>query len=213
LDEADNMTGDAQQALRRIMEMYANTARFILLANYASGLIEPIQSRVVMIRFPPLPKEAVVSRLRYIAESEGLKISEDALDAIFDYTQGDMRKAINALQIASTIDREITEEVVSKALGYVSPRIVRQILEHALKDFNKAITQIYGVVVDGGVGELELLKQIQREALRLDVPEHVKPEIVHLAGEAHYAILRGASGLVQIYGLLSKIRKILKTYK
>ncbi|ABL88820.1 replication factor C small subunit [Pyrobaculum islandicum DSM 4184] len=211
LDEADNMTSDAQQALRRIMEIYAQNTRFILLANYISGIIEPIQSRVVMIRFNPLPKEAVISRLRYIAENEGVKISDDALETIYEFTQGDMRKAINALQIAAATEKEITEDVVARALGMVSPRLLRETLQEALKgNFSKAMTQIYGFVVDGGVGELEIIRQIHREVLRLDVPEYVKPELAYIIAEAHYATLRGARGLTQIFGALAKIRRLLK---
>jgi replication factor C small subunit len=210
LDEADNMTSDAQQALRRIMEIYAQNTRFILLANYVSGIIEPIQSRVVMVRFNPLPKDAVIARLRYIAENEGVKATDDALEAIYEFTQGDMRRAINALQIAA-VNKEITEEIVAKALGLVSPRLLREALHEAAKgSFGKAITQIYGFVVDGGVGELEIVKQIHREALRLDVPEYIKPEIAYIVAEAHYAVLRGARGLAQIYGALAKIRRLLK---
>ncbi|MGC9180935.1 MAG: replication factor C small subunit, partial [Vulcanisaeta sp.] len=93
LDEADNMTSDAQQALRRIMEMYASTTRFILLANYISGIIEPIQSRCAIFRFNPLPKEAVIERLRQIAKEAGVEVTEDGLEAIWEVSQGDMRKA------------------------------------------------------------------------------------------------------------------------
>ncbi|MFZ8809052.1 MAG: replication factor C small subunit [Pyrobaculum sp.] len=211
LDEADNMTSDAQQALRRIMEIYAQNTRFILLANYVSGIIEPIQSRVVMVRFNPLPKDAVIARLRYIAENEGVKATDDALEAIYEFTQGDMRRAINALQIAAAVNKEVTEEVVAKALGMVSPRLIREALHEAVKgSFGKAATQIYGFVVDGGVGELEIMKQIHREVLRLDVPEYVKPDLAYIIAEAHYATLRGARGLVQIYGALAKIRRLLK---
>ncbi|ACB39634.1 replication factor C small subunit [Pyrobaculum neutrophilum] len=211
LDEADNMTSDAQQALRRIMEIYAQNTRFILLANYVSGIIEPIQSRVVMVRFNPLPKDAVIARLRYIAENEGIKASDDALETIFEFTQGDMRKAINALQIAAATSREITEETVAKALGLVSPKLLRETLHEAVRgSFSKAMTQIYGFVVDGGVGELEILKQIHREVLRLDVPEYVKPDLAYIVAEAHYATLRGARGLAQIYGALAKVRRLLK---
>ncbi|MEM1806593.1 MAG: replication factor C small subunit, partial [Pyrobaculum sp.] len=210
LDEADNMTTDAQQALRRIMEIYAQNTRFILLANYISGIIEPIQSRVVMIRFNPLPKEAVIFRLRYIAENEGVKITEDALDLIYEFTQGDMRKAINALQIAAVVDKVVDEDSVARALGMVSPKLLRETLQEAVRgSFSKAITQIYGFVVDGGVGELEIIKQLHREALRLDVPEYLKPEIAYLISEAHYATLRGASGLAQIFGTLAKIRSLI----
>ncbi|MFN3803980.1 MAG: Replication factor C small subunit, partial [Pyrobaculum sp.] len=204
---------DAQQALRRIMEIYAQNTRFILLANYIGGIIEPIQSRVAIIRFNPLPKEAVAFRLRHIAESEGVKISDDALEAIYDFTQGDMRKAINTLQVAAAARGEITEEEVAKALGLVSPKSLREALVEAVRgSFNKAITQIYGFVVDGGVGELEIIRQIHREALRLDnTPEYIKPEVVYIVAEAHYAILRGARGLVQIFGALSKIRRLVQS--
>ncbi|HII46261.1 TPA: Replication factor C small subunit, partial [Pyrobaculum aerophilum] len=184
----------------------------ILLANYVSGIIEPIQSRTVMIRFSPLPKEAVFARLRYIAENEGVKVSDDALEAIYEFTQGDMRRAINALQIAATVSKAVTEEVVAKALGMVSPRLLRETLYEAVKgSFGKAATQIYGFVADGGVGELEIIKQIHREMLRLDVQEYVKPEIAYIIAEAHYAILRGAHGLTQIYGALAKVRRLLKS--
>ncbi|MEL9991123.1 MAG: replication factor C small subunit [Thermoproteus sp.] len=214
LDEADNMTSDAQQALRRIMEMYANTTRFILLANYVSGIIEPIQSRCAVFRFTPLPKDAVVARLKYIAEQEGVKVSQDALDAIYDFTQGDMRRAITALQIASTTTKEVNEEVVARALGYVSPAMLRQIIAEAIGgSFGKAISQIYGIVSDGGVGELELVRQIHREVLRLDVPEYIKPDLAYEVSRAHYAIIRGSNGLLQIYGLLAKIRRIINQYR
>jgi replication factor C small subunit len=73
LDEADNMTADAQQALRRLMEMYVSTTRFILMANYSSKIIEPIQSRCAVFRFSPLSREDVVGRLKMISEREGVK--------------------------------------------------------------------------------------------------------------------------------------------
>ncbi len=83
LDEADNMTSDAQQALRRMMEMYANITRFILIANYVSRIIDPIQSRCAMFRFSPLPRDAVLGRLRDIASREGVKVTDEALEAIW----------------------------------------------------------------------------------------------------------------------------------
>ncbi|MGC8608228.1 MAG: replication factor C small subunit, partial [Vulcanisaeta sp.] len=107
LDEADNMTSDAQQALRRIMEMYASTTRFILLANYISGIIEPIQSRCAIFRFNPLPKEAVIERLRQIAKEAGVEVTEDGLEAIWEVSQGDMRKAINTLQTTTTTNKKV----------------------------------------------------------------------------------------------------------
>ncbi|MGC8596279.1 MAG: AAA family ATPase, partial [Thermocladium sp.] len=115
MDEADNMTGDAQQALRRMMEVHSATARFILIANYVSRIIEPIQSRCAVIRFTPLPREAVLERLGWIASREGVSVSGDALDALWEVSGGDLRRAINALQAASSLSRQVTAETIYKA--------------------------------------------------------------------------------------------------
>ncbi|MEM4812561.1 MAG: replication factor C small subunit, partial [Sulfolobales archaeon] len=103
LDESDNMTADAQQALRRLMEMYVDVTRFILIANYPSKIIEPIQSRCAVFRFIPLRKEDVVKRLRWICMNEGIKCDEEALEVIHDISEGDMRKSINILQASASI--------------------------------------------------------------------------------------------------------------
>ena len=83
LDEADALTRDAQQALRRIMENYTATCRFILACNYSSKIIEPIQSRCTVFRFKPLPKEELIKLLEEIAKKEGLKIDKEALEALY----------------------------------------------------------------------------------------------------------------------------------
>ncbi|MCY0874426.1 MAG: replication factor C small subunit, partial [Acidianus infernus] len=131
LDEADNMTADAQQALRRTMELYTESTRFILACNYLSKIIEPIQSRTALFRFYPLKKEDVVSRLEYIAKEEKVEYDEKALETIYDVTMGDMRKAINTLQAASAYGK-VTVETVFKVLGLAQPKEVRDMLKLAL---------------------------------------------------------------------------------
>ena len=79
LDEADNMTGDAQHALRRTMEKFTDTCRFILCCNYSGRIIEPIQSRCALFRFTPLPEEKIVGYLGHIAKEEGVKITPQGL--------------------------------------------------------------------------------------------------------------------------------------
>ena len=109
LDEADNMTSDAQQALRRTMERYTETARFILIANYSGRIIEPIQSRCAPFRFTYLPEEQIIKRIRYISEQEGLTISEDGIKAIIEIGGGDLRRTINVLQTAASTGKPIDE--------------------------------------------------------------------------------------------------------
>src|SRR5918911_3982204 len=101
LDEADEMTSEAQTALRRIIEDSSRTTRFIIICNYLSQIIEPIQSRCVVFRFTRLAKEDVIDYLKKICEREGVKYEEGALSQIYDSTLGDLRHSINVLQAAA----------------------------------------------------------------------------------------------------------------
>lgn len=98
LDEADSMTGSAQQALRRTMEIFSNTTRFALACNISSKIIEPIQSRCAILRYSRLSDQQILYRLTHVAEKEGVPCSEDGLEAIIFTAEGDMRNALNNLQ-------------------------------------------------------------------------------------------------------------------
>jgi len=212
LDEADNMTSDAQQALRRIMEIYYHTARFILIANYVSGIIEPIQSRCAVFRFAPIPKEALFERLRYIASCEGIEITEDGLEAIWEISQGDMRKAINTLQAAAAVSRKIDAETVYKALGKASPSLMKAFVYEAVHgQFSSAMKRLEELFNVYCADPIDIVKTIHREVMspysQLKIPETEKPKIIALVGDAHFRLLRGADPRVQILGLLCKIRR------
>ncbi len=213
LDEADNMTSDAQQALRRTMEMYAQNARFILIANYVSRIIDPIQSRTAMFRFSPLPKELVFQRLEYIAKCEGISITREGLEAIWEISQGDMRKAINILQAASAIESKVSVETIYRALGKVSPSVLKNILYEAIYgNFSKALRQIYELIHEQCVDPIDIIKAIHREVMsyasQLKIPENMKPKLIFTVSNHHYRILRGSDAELQISALLAKLRKI-----
>ena len=121
LDEADEMTRDAQTALRRIMEESSQFTRFILVCNYSSNIIEPIQSRCAIFRFQRLGSEDVVGYLKKIAHDEGLKVDDGALSAIYGATNGDLRQAINLIQAAAA-----GGQVTTKRIDAVAGTIVRE---------------------------------------------------------------------------------------
>ncbi|MEK6929899.1 MAG: AAA family ATPase, partial [Thermoproteota archaeon] len=95
LDEADEMTSDAQTALRRIIEDTAKYCRFILIANNISKIIDPIQSRCATFKFTSIPEEDMINHLENIAKKEKVKTDKKGLKAIYDYSEGDLRHAIN----------------------------------------------------------------------------------------------------------------------
>ncbi|MGC8606433.1 MAG: replication factor C small subunit [Vulcanisaeta sp.] len=215
LDEADNMTSDAQQALRRMMEMYANVTRFILIANYVSRIIDPIQSRCAMFRFSPLPKDAVLGRLRDIASREGVKVTDEALEAIWDISQGDMRKAINTLQAATATAREITPEVVYKTVGYIEPKDIFDLVNIALNgDFIRARDKLRTLMYEHGVSGTEILRVIQRQIMSgaINVPDEAKVEIAETAADIDYRLTEGSDEEIQLSAFLARLMLIGKKY-
>ena len=108
MDEADALTSDAQAALRRTMEKYSGICRFILSCNYSSKIIDPIQSRCAVFRFKPLTAEDVGGFLRKIVEKEGVEIDDDAVKGLVVVARGDMRRAVNSLQVAASLGRRST---------------------------------------------------------------------------------------------------------
>jgi len=207
LDEADNMTADAQQALRRTMELYTESTRFILACNYLSKIIDPIQSRTALFRFYPLKKEDVVSRLEFIAKEEKVEYDEKALETIYDVTMGDMRKAINTLQAASAYGK-VTIETVFKVLGLAQPKEVRDMLKLALSGkFMEAREKLRSLLVTYGLSGEDIVKQLHRELTsnELQIPEELRVLLMDYIGEVEFRIIEGADDEIQLSALLAKI--------
>ena len=215
LDEADNMTADAQQALRRLMEMYTATTRFILIANYPSKIIEPIQSRCAVFRFTPLKKEDVVSRLKWIADQEKVEYDLEALEAIYELSEGDMRRAINVLQAAAALGK-ITVESVYKVVGLAHPREIRQMIQLALAgNFNEARDKLRELMINYGLSGLDVIKQVHREIFSQDIklPDEYKIIIADLAGEIQFRLVEGADDEIQLNAFLARLAFIGKKLK
>ncbi len=206
LDESDNMTSDAQQALRRTMERYTETCRFILIANYSGKIIEPIQSRCAPFRFTYLPREEQDQHLRLIAEKEKLNLLDDGLDAIFEVCGGDLRKAINTLQAAASLDRPVDAKVVYSIAGRAHPADVRNMIETAMGgNFLEARKQLRGMIQKYGVAGSDIIRQIHTEIFRSAVPEPWKIRLADIAGEIDYRLVEGADEEVQLSALLARL--------
>ncbi len=207
LDEADNMTADAQQALRRLMEMYVDVTRFILIANYPSKIIEPIQSRCAVFRFTSLKKEDIVGRLRWICSNEGVKCDEEALEVIYDISEGDMRKAINILQASASLG-VVTVSNVYKVVGLAHPREVKELLQLALDGkFMEARDRLRELMITYGLSGNDIVKQIHREIFssELKLPEALRVEIADYLGEIQFRLIEGADEEIQLGTLLAKL--------
>ncbi|HLC22425.1 MAG TPA: replication factor C small subunit [Candidatus Nanoarchaeia archaeon] len=205
LDECDSLTKEAQQALRRTMETYALTTRFIMSANFSSKIIDPIQSRCTVFRFKPLTEEEIKVYVEKIAKEEGLELGENTMHALLDISDGDVRRITNILQSCASVEKKVTEEVVYSLVSAAKPKEIKEILALAIQgEFIKARTLLLDTMLKHGLSGLDMLKQIQKETVSIEgISDAKKMELIDKCGEIEFRMVEGADEFVQLEALLA----------
>ena len=211
LDEADALTNDAQGALRRIMEQYAQTCRFILSCNYSSKVIEPIQSRCAVFRFRPLPVLDVRDQIKKVAKEEGVNMDDESCNAIVDVSQGDLRKAITALQVAATIDKNLTRDLIYETTATAPPESLHQYLLACREDgFHAARRRLRDLLDMYGLAGTDFVNQLHKELYNADfLTDEKKLFLTELMAEIDFRLVEGGGEVLQLDALTAKICQIL----
>ncbi len=209
LDEADALTQEAQQALRRTIEKHSNVCRFILSCNYSSRIIEPIQSRCVVFRFKALTKPDIEIYINRIAKAEGFEVEKEAVDAIMDLSEGDLRKVANILQACS--HDKITKELVYEISAQVKPDDIRQMLKTVLSgNFEEARKQLFNLTANQGLSGEDIIKNIHKELFNLPLEEKAKIDLLEKIGEYEFRLNCGSTPEIQLLALLAQFLKYKK---
>ena len=209
LDEADNLTSEAQGSLRRLMERYSGSCRFILSCNYSSRIIDPIQSRCAVFRFRAYSPDAVRTQVKRIAAAEGKKVSAEALETILTASAGDMRRATNLLQLAGTHADSITAETIKEYATIPLRREVEGMLSSALAgNFRDARDRLFAMFVERGASGEDILKAIH--SYLPDIPDNVLParekvRLLEYLGEVDFRLAQGASDRIQLEAVLAHV--------
>ena len=206
LDEADALTKDAQHALRRTMEKYASTCRFILDCNYSSKIIDPIQSRCAVFRFKPLNEPVVTELLRDVSRKEGLKITESALKILYEVSRGDLRKSLNLLQATSSITKEVNESLIHEVASYAKPEEMNKVIKLALNnEFDKSKDLVMNLMIKYGLSGVDAIKQLHSQVIRMDLPRELKVSLIDRIGEYEFRMIEGADEFLQMDALIAQI--------
>ncbi len=206
LDECDALTRDAQQALRRTMENYTKSTRFILSCNYSSKIIDPIQSRCSIFRFSHLKEDEVMELTDYIIKTEGLKISEAAKKLLYKISNGDCRKLENLLQSAASISDDITEEVVLTLSAFANPKEIKEMLESALAGkFINAKETLFKIITSEGLSGIDIIKQIQATVSEMEIHTLLKMKVIEKCAEIEFRLIEGSDEFIQLEALLASI--------
>lgn len=206
LDESDALTREAQQALRRTMENYTKTCRFILSCNYSSKIIDPIQSRCAVFRFKPLSKEEIITVIENLIKKEGLDIPVGVYDILYEVCEGDCRRLENIIQCCAVISKQFTPDLIYSMASVAKPKEVNEVLSIAVKgNFLEARKKLLSLMLDYGLSGLDIIKQIQKEIWNLKLDNHLKVELVDKCGEVEFRMVEGSDEFIQLESFLAAV--------
>eukprot|EP00371_Babesia_bovis_P000739 XP_001609386.1 replication factor C subunit 4 [Babesia bovis T2Bo] len=198
LDEVDSMTEAAQQALRRIMEIYSKTTRFALACNQSTKIIEPIQSRCAVIRYEPLQDEMILTRLIHICKEENVQYTNDGMEALLFTANGDMRRAVNNLQNVSSGYNLITSQNVYKVCDVPSPELIRKLLQDCLDGQWRPAHEKAEDLLALGHSPFDILMTVRSVLKTLKAPEHILCEFLKTISLSHMTMISGLSSPLQL---------------
>ena len=208
LDEADEMTSDAQTALRRIIEDTAKFCRFILIANNISKIINPIQSRCAVFKFSQISEKEIITQLKIVLKKETGKADEKGLKEIAEYAEGDLRHAINLLQTAASMG-DITQDSVKAAAGLTKTNDVEDVLKLAVSgNIQDSRNKMIELVKVYGMSESDFLKYIN-QALFSAKYDNLE-ELSQIIAKYDYRILVGSNPEIQLSAMLAELGKFSK---
>ncbi|EPT31198.1 replication factor C, subunit 5, putative [Toxoplasma gondii ME49] len=176
LDEADQMTNAAQNALRRIMEAYARNVRFCLICNFVNKITPAIQSRCTGFRFTPVSSASLKTKAAQIVQDEKMKLSDDGLDALVKIARGDMRRLLNCMQASHLAHpgEEVNADIVHRTLGLPPPSEVTTMFERLLvADFFACCKELDELVTAKGYAMRDWVIAFHERILLVDWPANV----------------------------------------
>lgn len=208
LDEADAMTKDAQNALRRIIEKYTDNVRFCIICNYLSQIIPALQSRCTKFRFGPLSTDQILPRLDTIIKEENLNVSEDGKQALITLSGGDMRKVLNVLQSTSLAFSAVTEENVYSCVGHPLPIDIKNIINWLLNEsYELCYCKIQDIKLKKGLALQDILTELHLFVNKIEFPDSILIDLVIKLAEIEKRVSIGCSEAVQLNALVSAFQR------
>ena len=204
LDEADAMTNDAQNALRRVLEKFTENVRFCIICNYLSKIIPAIQSRCTRFRFGPLQDEKMKNRLDYIIKAENVDITDDGLKALVRLAGGDMRKSLNIMQSTHLAFGKVNEENVYNCVGHPSKNDMTNVVNWLLNDdFSTIYNRLMHLKTMRGYALQDILTEVSRFVQMIEFPKNVLIHILEKLSEIEYRLANGTNEKLQMSSLIS----------
>ena len=172
--------------------------------NFSSKIIDPIQSRCAVFRFKPINASDLEKYLKFVSSKEKIKVTKTAYESLTYLAHGDLRRAINGLQMAAAAKTEVTEEVVYQAVSAARPEEVKEALEMSLSgNFSGARERLDKLQITYGLAGEDVLRQMHRTVRELNIPDNIKVQMIEKMAEADFRLSEGANARIQIEAVVS----------
>jgi replication factor C small subunit len=181
LDEMDGMTKDAQNALKRIMERYADNCRFIITCNDRHKIINPLMSRCANYNFKRLNNKDMKYIMTEILSKEDIRThSSESLDKFITYLQGDLRRGLNELQASSASKRTLQYQIDMNMKPY--SEIITMINEN---NYDNALEKVHKLIYDS-TDMKTICINLHTEVLETESDSSYKFKMLRIIGETEY---------------------------
>ncbi|KAJ8666946.1 hypothetical protein QAD02_008608 [Eretmocerus hayati] len=208
LDEADAMTNDAQNALRRIIEKYTDNVRFCIICNYLSKIIPALQSRCTKFRFGPLAPEQIMPRLEHVVKEENVTVTDDGKQALITLSGGDMRRVLNVLQSTWLAYGLVNEDNVYSCVGHPLPVDIKNIINWLLNEnYQMAYSKVLDLKTRKGLALQDILTEVQVFVNKIEFPDDVIIELIIKMAQIEERVMNGCNEAVQLNSLVAAFQK------
>ena len=210
LDEADNITIDAQSALRRIIETTSKITRFCIICNNITRIIDPISSRCARFRYALIRNDDMKQKLKSIIKKENIDICEEVIDEIIKYSNGDLRKAISFLQSTYLLDNGNQIETLRQLLGILDENDKENLIKILFeKDVNNEIIFIE-YLISKGFSYIHICNYlIEYISNNEDIDTCIKSIIILEIGKNVRMLVEGAEEFIVLMNIINGIKNII----
>jgi len=217
INNADKLTVQAQTALRRTMEIYSKTCKFILWCTKFSSIIEPIKSRCLPIRVPVPTDQEILNVLIIVAHKEKMKLSSDEYYDIIKHSSGRIKTALWRLQIHKTtdligetdpnneIDTKTTYEIIIK-------KIVNILKKPKLKNLDKIKEMMYEIIITN-LQPTQIIISLMEHVLDLDLTEEELNNVIKFSATYEHRALIGRRIIIQLEAFIINLFNLLHNKK
>jgi replication factor C small subunit len=210
LDEADELTNDAQGALREIMQKHTDTTKFILACNFPHKIIKPIKDRCAVLRYSRLSVDDISKKLIEVCGKEGITYDDGVMPLLAKYGDGSLRKAIQGIETFIDVNNHIGYDLIHDDVKFLEVQDIRALLKKAFSgDVDGYETQLFSLYYEGGFCVQELLNSIITEINAMRIDPSIKQGLIIQTAKYDWRVSQGSNDLLQARCYLATLQGIL----